>query len=292
MVRIALLGFGEAGQAFTAGWKELPQSPAEGLATYDIKVDNPSEHENLRQACARLDVLCADNPAQAFSGRGAIFSLVTADRALEAAQTAVSAIETGSYYFDCNSCAPSTKAQAAEMLSTHGVRYVDVAVMAPVHPARHRTPLLIAGSHAQEALALLTGLGMNARIAGREPGQASTIKMLRSVMVKGLEALTAECVLAARRAGVEDAVLSSLQASDPGIDWIKRAAYNLERMMVHGARRAAEMQEVARTLRDLDLPDRMTTAAADWQRQIAALSLKDEDEPLGARADRILGELS
>ncbi|OHV76979.1 NAD(P)-dependent oxidoreductase [Rhizobium sp. LCM 4573] len=292
MVRIALLGFGEAGQAFTAGWKELPQSPAEGLAIYDVKIDNPSERENLQRACARLEVFCASDVAQALSGRGAIFSLVTADRALEAAQNAASAMETGSYYFDCNSCAPSTKARAAEVLSARGARYVDVAVMAPVHPARHRTLLLIAGSHAQEALVLLTELGMNARIAGSEPGQASTIKMLRSVMIKGLEALTAECVLAARRAGVEDAVLSSLQASDPGIDWIKRSAYNLERMMVHGTRRAAEMQEVARTLRDLGLPDRMTAAAADWQRQIATLSLKAEEEPLGARADRILGELS
>lgn len=292
MMRIALLGFGEAGQAFTAGWRELAQSPTENLATYDIKIENPSERENLQQACARLDVFCADDLVQAFSGRGAVFSLVTADRALEAAQNAASAIEAGSYYFDCNSCAPSTKARAAKVLSTRGVRYVDVAVMAPVYPARHRTPLLIAGSDAQEALALLTELGMNARIAGSEPGQASTIKMLRSVMIKGLEALTAECVLAARRAGVEDAVLSSLQASDPGIDWVKRSAYNLERMMVHGARRAAEMQEVARTLRDLGLPDRMTAAAADWQRQIALLALKAEEEPLGARADRILGGLS
>ena len=110
-------------------------------------------------------------------------------------------------------------------------------------------------------------------VAGPRVGDASTIKMLRSVMVKGLEALTAECLLAARRAGVEGAVLASLQASDPGFDWTARSAYNLERMMVHGRRRAAEMREVAATLRELGLPDRMAAATADWQAELGALGL-------------------
>jgi hypothetical protein len=115
--------------------------------------------------------------------------------------------------------------------------------------------------------------------------------MLRSVMVKGLEALTAECLLAARKARVEDAVLASLQASDPGFDWRQRSAYNLERMMAHGERRAAEMREVAATLRGLGLPDRMAAATAEWQAAIGALGLGDADEDVGARADRILARL-
>jgi len=133
---------------------------------------------------------------------------------------------------------------------------------------------------------------MRARVAGRTVGEASSIKMLRSVMIKGMEALTAECMLAARRAGVERSVLASLQASDPGIDWTARSAYNLERMMVHGTRRAAEMAEVAATLRDLGLPDRMASAIADWQRQIGALDLADTEPSLEVRADAILDHLS
>jgi 3-hydroxyisobutyrate dehydrogenase-like beta-hydroxyacid dehydrogenase len=133
---------------------------------------------------------------------------------------------------------------------------------------------------------------MRARVAGKTVGEASSIKMLRSVMIKGMEALTAECMLAARRAGVERSVLVSLQASDPGIDWTARSAYNLERMMVHGTRRAAEMEEVAATLRDLGLPDRMASAIADWQRQIGALGLVDTEPSLEVRADAILDRLS
>jgi 3-hydroxyisobutyrate dehydrogenase-like beta-hydroxyacid dehydrogenase len=158
----------------------------------------------------------------------------------------------------------------------------------PVHPRRPRTPVLLSGPGAAPAAGHLARLDMRPALASDRVGDASTIKMLRSVMVKGLEALTAECLLAARRAGVDAAVLGSLQASDPGFDWERRAGYGLERMMVHGVRRAAEMREVAATLRDLGLPDRLSAAAAVWQAEIGALALDAGEPDFAARADRIL----
>lgn len=287
-----MLGFGEAARAFVSGWRASDAIGATApISTYDIKHEDQSQRAELLDACRSLGVDCAGNLRQALAGRAAVFSLVTADRALEAAQGAAAAIERDCFYLDCNSCSPSTKNAAAELINSAGGRYVDIAVMAPVHPRRHRTPMLISGSDGMHAHALLGELDMSAEVAGDAIGQASAIKMLRSVMVKGLEALTAECMLAARRAGVEQAVLASLQASDPGFDWAARSAYNLERMMVHGARRAAEMDEVAATLRDLGLPDRMASATAQWQRQIAGLALSAEEPSLAGRADRILERL-
>ena len=115
--------------------------------------------------------------------------------------------------------------------------------------------------------------------------------MLRSVIIKGMEALTAESFLAARRAGVDMQVLASLMASDPGMNWPARGAYNLERMLSHGPRRAAEMQEVSATLRELGLPDAMATATAEWQARIGALALDPGPDDLGARSDGILAAL-
>ncbi|MBM7048197.1 MULTISPECIES: DUF1932 domain-containing protein [Rhizobium] len=292
MSTIAFIGFGEAAQAFASGWKTVENNPIETpLAIFDIKVADAASRSALLDACARLAVACTETPRDAITGRTWIFSLVTADRALEAAEMIAPHIDEGALYLDCNSCSPSTKIAAADVIEQTGAHYVDVAVMAPVHPARHRTPLLLAGSEAAKAEGFLTRLGMNARIAGDKVGQASSIKMLRSVMIKGFEALTTECVLAARRAGVEEAVLASLQASDPGIDWKARCAYNLERMMVHGVRRAAEMEEVVVTLRDLGLPDGMAAATVDWQRRIGNLGLSAADLSLTERIDRILGRL-
>ena len=222
-------------------------------------------------------------------GVQAVFCLVTADQAMVAAKAAAKGLPKAVLWLDGNSCAPGTKRQAAAVIEAAGGRYVDLAIMAPVHPRLHRTPGLLAGPHAEAAISELAELGMDWQVAGTQVGDASSIKMLRSVMIKGLEALTAECLLAARRAGVEGAVLASLQASDPVWDWHRRSAYNLERIMVHGERRAAEMREVAATLRELGLPDRMAAATAEWQDQIAALQLEGGADDLADRADRILG---
>src|SRR5690606_20334542 len=107
-------------------------------------------------------------------------------------------------------CAPQTKQAAAKVIDGAGGRYVDVAVMAPVYPKRHLVPLLLAGPHAENAAETIKQLGMRPETTGTNIGDASSVKMLRSVMIKGFEALTAECFLAARRAGVEEAVLASL----------------------------------------------------------------------------------
>ena len=93
--------------------------------------------------------------------------------------------------------------------------------------------------------------------------------MVRSVIVKGIEALTLECFLAAARAGVVDEVANSLKNNYPDLDWSKIVPYNLERMAVHGERRAAEMEEVAETLRELGVEPLMTSATVKRQREMA-----------------------
>lgn len=135
------------------------------------------------------------------------------------------------------------------MIEAQGDRYLDVAVMSPVLPDRLAAPLLLSGPHADEGAETLATLGLTKmRAVGRDVGDAPTIKMIRSVMVKGLEALTAECFLAAEAAGVREEVTASLNASWPGVDWADEADYNLDRMMVHGLRRADEIEEVVKTL--------------------------------------------
>lgn len=277
MQTLAFIGFGEAGQAF-AGSLQRP----ERVTGFDLK--------DRGAAMAAAGVVPGDRAAT-LAGAAAVWCLVTADRAEAAAQECAPHLAPGTLWFDGNSCSPGTKARAAAVIEAAGGRYVDVAIMAPVHPLRAAAPLLVAGPHAGAAEAALLGLGMKPRVMGEKVGQASTIKMLRSVMIKGIEALTAECVLGARRAGVEGAVLASLQASDPGFDWTGRSAYNLERMAVHGRRRAAEMREVAKTLVELDLPDRMAAATALWQDQLGALGLGMEEEGLEPRADALLAAL-
>ena len=174
------------------------------------------------------------------------------------------------YVLDINSVSPGRKQQTAKLLG-NSARYVDVAVLAPIYPARHKTPMLLAGADAEAIAPTLAALGMRATIAGAEIGAAAAIKMVRSVMIKGIEALTLECFLAAARAGVIDEVATSMKNNYPGLDWAKIVPYNLERMASHGERRAAEMEEVADTLRELGVEPLMTTATVKRQREMGQI---------------------
>jgi 3-hydroxyisobutyrate dehydrogenase-like beta-hydroxyacid dehydrogenase len=271
----AFIGFGEAGAAFAGG------APARG---YDLKTGQPDLRAAKFDDFAKARVAACANAAEAIAPARAVLSLVTADQALAAARSGARAMKAGAFWFDMNSVAPDTKRAAASLIEAVAGRYVDVAVMSPVHPARRAVPLLVSGPHAETGATVLAEFGFtNVTIVEGPVGAASSIKMIRSVMVKGLEALTAECLLAAEKAGVAGEVVASLNASWPGVDWADKADYNLDRMMIHGLRRAAEMEEVVKTLDALGTGSAMTRGTVECQRAIGLLGLA----PDGRLADKI-----
>ena len=113
---------------------------------------------------------------------------------------------------------------------------------------------------------------MKFEIVSDQVGDASTVKMVRSVMIKGIESLTIECLLAAVKAGIDDRILDSLEKTFPGMDWARRASYMLERVTLHGERRAAEMREVTATMDDLGIGGTMAAATAARQQWVADLA--------------------
>lgn len=286
--KTAFIGFGEAAHALAANWTHDRGSP---ILAYDKVMGSERPEELVRERSAQAGVTLSTSPTEALVEAEFVLSLVTADQALQATKDCAAALRTGSFWLDGNSCAPQTKRAAAAVIEAAGGHYIDLAIMAPVYPDRHEVPVLLAGPQAETAAAILRQLSMRPQIAGSQVGDASMIKMLRSVIIKGLEALTSECLLAARRAGVEDAVISSLQSSYPGLNWRDRATYNLERMLVHGSRRAAEMEEVCKTIEGLGLPDWMSLATTMWQRRLSELQIEPGENIFEPRANMILAAL-
>jgi 3-hydroxyisobutyrate dehydrogenase-like beta-hydroxyacid dehydrogenase len=264
--RVSFIGFGEAGQAIASG---LRDSGIERIAAWDILFPE-NQGERLKAAGEQIGVHCAASAQDAVTETDMVISAVTAASSLEAARSVEPHPAGNAYYLDINSVSPGRK-QETEKLLGEKARYVDVAVVAPIHPARHRTPLLIAGPHAEAASPLLRELDMQLRVVGDTVGAAAAIKMIRSVMIKGIEALTLECFLAASRAGLLDEVTASLKNNYPGLDWPTMSEYNLERMASHGERRAAEMEESAATLRELGLNPLMVDATVARQREMGAI---------------------
>ena len=286
--RIAFLGFGEAGSAFARGFR-TETHPV--LLAYDIKIHDLEESRSFREHCVNLDVESTLTSMNAVIDSDATFSVVTAGQALAAAASIRTQLDRKPWYFDCNSCSPDTKRLAEQEISRLGGRYIDVAVMAPVLPCLHRTPLLVSGADADAAVEFMQSIGMNAAAVGMEVGEASAIKLVRSIFVKGLEATTMECALAARRAGVDDRVFRSLSSSYPELDWEAFAGRVIERMLVHGCRRAEEMEAAEELVRSLNLPSSMSAGAAVWQKAVGSLGSGGESGKLGRQLDRILASL-
>jgi len=264
---VSFIGFGEAGLSIATSLGGA------GMRAFDIKLSDPATEDAMRRRIEDASVTASDSAAAAVEGAEIVICVVTADQAAKAASLAARHLSPDALWLDMNSCAPATKQLASGPITHAGAVYVDVAVMAPVGGRGHATPMLAAAPDPETVAARLNAAGLTPRFVGEEIGRAATIKMLRSVMVKGMEALTAECFRAAVRAGVADEVASSLDASEKGLTWAEQTSYNIERMAAHGIRRAAEMREVSKTLRALEILPAMTTGTIAWQEDMGHLDL-------------------
>ena len=262
--QFALIGFGEAGSILG----EDLVTTGHTVAMYDILLDSPDGRGQMLERARRARVRAANTFEEAVAGAQVVISAVTASSSAAVAATAATSLRAGQVLLDINSVSPATKRSNAGLVEASGVDYVEAAVMAPVPPQRLRVPMLLGGRKAGSLAQELRAVGMNTTALSDEIGVASAVKMCRSIVIKGLEALTVESMLAARRFGAEREVLDSLNGTFPSMGWAgKLPDYLVSRVAEHGRRRAAEMREVARTLEDVNVEPTMALATAqrqDW----------------------------
>ncbi len=255
------IGFGEAATHLARG---LKGAGAGAMRTYDILFEKGGEQaDRIRKRAAEIGVTCCASHAEAVQGSDIVISAVTAASSKDAAKAAAAGLKRGQFFMDINSTSPAVKQINAATVEPTGAHYVEAAVMESIPPHAHKTPMLLAGAAAAKLVELLRPFGMNVEAVGDKIGQASSIKMFRSVIIKGMEALMLESLYAAQEMGVTDRVLASLAGTYPGMDWPKAVDYLVGRTAQHGVRRVAEMREVARTLRDMGHPALMAEATAD-----------------------------
>jgi 3-hydroxyisobutyrate dehydrogenase-like beta-hydroxyacid dehydrogenase len=260
-VAIAFIGFGEVGQTFSRG---LMAAGNVRISAYDVLFGTPKS-ARIEAAAASLGVSSYRSLAAALTGASIIFSSVTASAAEAVAEAASGAIEQGQLFVDVNSAAPATKQRAAALIEAAGGRYLEAAVMAPVLKPGLAVPILAGGPHAREEAARLNRLGMKITAVSDVFGRASAMKLCRSIIIKGLEALMVDCAEASRRAGVSAEVFTSLGETFPSIDWPALAENMQERVATHGIRRSAEMREAGEMLDGLGLDPSLALAVAAAQ---------------------------
>ena len=262
---IGMIGYGEVGKIFAASLK----GRVSATSAWDLKFDVPAFREAQLAHAAQAGVAACSSMAQLCGHADLLISAVTASNTLAVAQAAALHIRPGAVFLDLNSASPATSQQAARLIDAAGARYVEAGVMTSVPPFGIRVPMLLGGAFAADLAVVLTGWGMNATVVSDQLGVASAIKMCRSVMIKGLEALVIESYTTARAYGVEAHVLPTLAETFPGIDWEKQGAYFFSRVVQHGRRRAEEMREAASTVREAGFEPFMAGAIADKQQWVA-----------------------
>jgi 3-hydroxyisobutyrate dehydrogenase-like beta-hydroxyacid dehydrogenase len=283
--RIALIGFGEVGQILATDL-----APKVEIAAWDVLFDEPESLPS--QALGGHQVRAARSATDAVRNADLVISAVTAAQDLEAARSVEFGLKRDAFYLDLNSCSPGQKRASAQAIDAAGGRYVEAAVMSPFPPKRIAAPMLLGGPHAADFLHDAGGLGFTgAQVYSETVGRAAATKLCRSVMIKGIEALLTESMLAARHYGVEDEVLASLSDLLPIPSWSTTAQYMISRSLEHGVRRAEEMREAARTVEEAAVEPLMSRAIAERQDWAAAYRSALSPE-LAAMLDAINGDLA
>ena len=259
-MKIGIIGYGEVGTAFA---RDLRANGASAVAVYDVLFENSVAKPGLVAKAEADGIRAAPNLQSVIDGAEFVFSAVTASAVEAVAADAAQFLKAGQVFLDLNSASPATKRRAAVLVAASGADYVEGAVMAPIAEPRLRVPILGGGPAAARTADALNALGMNIRPVSEDIGKASAMKLCRSIMIKGIEALIIDCAAASRAWDVQDEVYASLTQTFPSIDWPKLAEIMSARVKRHGKRRAAEMREAGDMMADLGFDSGLCRAIAD-----------------------------
>ncbi|MBC7709110.1 MAG: DUF1932 domain-containing protein [Rhizobacter sp.] len=288
---VGLIGYGEVGKIFSNGLKAKGTS---WVGAWDIIFGDALFGGAQRLHAQAHGVVACESARQLCSKANLIISAVTASNTLSVAQEVARSIRPGTVFLDLNSASPGTKLAASRLLEDAGAHYFEAGAMASVPPDGIAVPMLLGGRHAARLADRLRLHGLNLTPVSEKIGVVSATDMARSIMIKGMEALVIESYATARKYGVEDAMLATMQETFPGIDWNQQGAYFFSRFVQHGSRRAEEMRESANTVAEAGLTPLMATAIAEKHDSVAALARQGvfdgigKDAPWQDYADRLL----
>ena len=284
---VCLLGFGEVGSVLADALGERRVS----LVAWDRQF-HIADSVSSRHAARRKQVRRAASAEAAAAGCELVISAVTAAQDFEATGSVLGSLERDAWFLDLNSVSPVTRQSVADLVQHSRGRYVEAAVMSPIHPDGVASPMLAGGPHARAFIPVAHSLGFSRMtFCSDRTGLASATKMCRSVVVKGMESLLIEALLAARRYGVDEAVIASLDNLFKHRQWAEQGRYMISRSLMHGVRRSEEMREVARTIGEAGIDGWMSEACARSQERAAQLAPAADTQELGAMLDALLAIL-
>lgn len=274
-LRITIAGFGEVGRAYVSGLA------AQGI---HAKVFHPSPSSHTIELAAQVGVSIVTEASEAYASCDLALSVVPGNEALDVVTKAAPWLPRNALIADLTSAAPDSIRTAALFFAPDV--YVDGAILGAVSIHGHRTPLLASGRGASRLQSMLAPLGFPVDVmAGSLPGDATTLKLVRSVLTKGLDAVILECLLVAEAAGLREALIDRLGDLDRS-NFSELMAMFVRTHAPHALRRLHEMGAAADALSGLGVPLIMTSAVRRrYARSVEMLGAKPHLPAESAGAD-------
>jgi 3-hydroxyisobutyrate dehydrogenase-like beta-hydroxyacid dehydrogenase len=268
--RLGLVGYGEIGSTLGAG---LRGAGLEAIACYDkYAFDGP--YADLIQARAQeAGVTLVRTNGELAEAADLIVSVTPGAASLESADAFAPVLTSRHTFLDFASATPKIKQTVAQKLEASGALLGDGSIEGtPLHGYSMR--MLSSGPAGERVCDLLNPWGMQIAFTGPVLGTASGIKIIRSVLIKGIEALTDEMLLAARQYGIDEVVLASASKTlaRPWMDTVQSLTPS---GAVHAKRRAEELEMSAEAVADAGVEPIMARAVAQRLRWKESLGLKD-----------------
>jgi len=257
-LKIGSIGFGEASFHICKGFKE---EGIKGVKAFDVLFQDEKGIELNKKKLSDTEVTPVDSIDKLVGSCDIIFLAVPARFAQSAAETALGMMTKDKILIDITTNKPHIKKELGDMFNERGMLYVDASVMGAVPLYKHRTPTLISGNGATKMMELLTPIGMDLTYVGEVAGRAVMMKLTRSIFIKGVEALTLEMLLTARKLGIEKEIVEGLHKSFETQGFTKMVGQLVTSNVIHSKRRAIEAEECAELERELGFEPTMMEAA-------------------------------
>jgi 3-hydroxyisobutyrate dehydrogenase-like beta-hydroxyacid dehydrogenase len=251
-LRVGIIGFGEVGQVFSEGILEK----TEHLYVYDILLEK--NRDMIIDKINSIGAQAVDKIEQLSERCTLIFSLVSSSASESVAAGVAKGIRKGTIFIDLTTSTPQVKANSEKIITANDGIYVDAAIMGTVATEQQRVPLLIAGNHAEKVQTILNSLNFNAQAISHPNGGAASIKLLRSIFMKGLEALVLETMVTAKNFGVSDEVMESISRTINNNDFATFANALITTHVIHRNRRYKEVLDSSNLIKDAELPPYVT----------------------------------
>ena len=283
---LGFLGFGEAASQIACGFHT--QGITENAA-YDVAMNTKGGQKKLLgERLQETDVTPVESIEQLMRRSRIIFLVVPAKFARDAAMEALSYMTKEHIFCDLTTNKPSVKEELGRSFAERGYLYVDASVMGAVPIYQHRTPMYFCGNGAKEMIRLMTPLGMNLTYVGEEAGRAVKMKLTRSIFVKGVEALTLETLMTARKLGIEKEIVEGIEASFQKLGFTRFCGQLVTSGVLHAERRSYEALECRELEDELGLNSLMAEAAFQKLKWYAEYSYTKMDPlPLCSSLDEL-----